>query len=322
VASPDSAPLTTVQLGSTDMQITRIGFGAWSIGGDWRYGWGEQGEDESMAAIERALELGINWIDTAPVYGYGQSERVIGKVLEGVERKPLLFSKASLIEGPGGEPVPCLKRDSVRREIEGTLERLGVSCIDLYQVHSPEAEGELEEGWATFRELLDEGLVRHIGVSNFDVAQMRRVASIASIETLQPRYSLIDREAEGEILPFCEREGIGVIAYSPMGSGMLTGRMSRERIEALPESDWRRSAPEFREPDLAGNLAQADRASEVAADLGVAPGVVAIGWVLRNPAVDGAIVGFRRPDQVDDLIAAAEFALGDADAARLEQIRR
>jgi aryl-alcohol dehydrogenase-like predicted oxidoreductase len=300
------------------MEITRIGLGAWAIGGDWHFGWGDQDDRQSAAAIERALELGINWIDTAAVYGYGHSEEVIGRVLEGVARRPLLFSKASLIEGPDGEPVPCLSRDSVRREIEGTLSRLRVDCLDLYQVHSPEAESELEEGWTTFRELQEEGLVRHIGVSNFDVEQIRRVQSIAPVATLQPPYSLIDRQVEKEILPFCEREDIGVIAYSPMGSGMLTGRMSRERIDSLPETDWRRAEPMFREPALTGNLAQADRVVEVAAELGVPPGVVAIGWVLRNPAVDGAIVGLRNPDQVDDLIAAAGFELDDAAAARLE----
>ena len=307
------------ELGSTGMEITRIGFGAWAIGGEWKVGWGPQDDDESIAAIGRALDLGINWIDTAPVYGYGHSEEIIGRAIAGLDEKPLLFSKASMIEGPDGEPVPCLKRDSIRREIEKTLTLLGVDILDLYQVHSPEkVEEDLEEGWGAFAELRDEGLVRHIGVSNFDVAQMRQVAAIAPVETLQPPYSLIERGAEAELLPFCEQQGIGVLAYSPMGSGLLAGRMSRQRIAALPAGDWRLEYSAFREPELAGNLAQAERVTRVAESLGLPPGVIALGWVLRNPAVDGAIVGLRRPDQVEDLIAAAEFELGDADAAALD----
>jgi aryl-alcohol dehydrogenase-like predicted oxidoreductase len=308
----------TAELGATGMRITRVGIGTWALGGgDWQYGWGAQDEDDSIATIDRALELGINWIDTAPVYGFGRAESVVGKALEGVSERPYVFTKASLVEGPGRREVACLKRDSIRREVEGSLERLGVDAIDLYQVHDPVPEEDIDEGWSTFAELLDEGLVRHIGVSNFSIEQMRQIAAIAPIETIQPPYSLVDREFEADLLPFAEREGIGVIVYSPMGSGRLTGRMTRERIASLPDDDWRKSDPHFQEPELSEGLAVADRVVAVADRLGVAPGVVAIAWTLRNPAVDGTIVGVRSPGQVDDLVAAATLELSDADAAEL-----
>jgi aryl-alcohol dehydrogenase-like predicted oxidoreductase len=310
--------LPTSELGSTGMQITRVGFGAWAIGGgNWEYGWGSQDDDQSIAAIHRALELGVNWIDTAPVYGFGRSETVVGRALAGLAERPYVFTKASLLEGPGRREYACLKRDSIRREVETSLQRLGVEAIDLYQVHDAAPEEDLEEGWSTFKELLDEGLVRHIGVSNFTIEQMRLVSSIAPIETIQPPYSLIDRASETELLPFAEREGIGVIVYSPMGSGMLTGTMTRERVEAMPADDWRPRDPAYQEPRLTDNLATAERVRAVAGELGVSPGAAAVAWTLRNPAVDGAIVGFRRPDQVDDLISAASLELSDADAARL-----
>jgi aryl-alcohol dehydrogenase-like predicted oxidoreductase len=300
------------------MRISRVGFGTWALGGGgWRSSWGSQDDEESIAAIHRALELGVNWIDTAPVYGSGHSETIVGRALAGLTERPLVFTKASLLVGPDRREYACLKRDSIRREVEASLQRLGVDAIDLYQVHDAAPEDDLEEGWSTFKELLDEGLVRHIGVSNFTIEQMRRISSIAPIDTIQPPYSLIDRAAEADLLPFAEREGIGVIVYSPMGSGMLTGRMTRERIEAMPEDDWRTRHPAYREPRLGRNLATAERVRAVASDLGVPPGAVAVAWTLRNPAVDGAIVGFRRPDQVDDLISAASLELADADVARL-----
>jgi aryl-alcohol dehydrogenase-like predicted oxidoreductase len=313
----DTTPLATVELGSTGLQITRIGFGAWALGGgNWQFGWGPQDDEESIATIHHALELGINWIDTAAVYGFGHSEEVVGRALAGASRRPYVFTKCSLLEVPGRKAQSSLKRDSVLREAELSLGRLGVDAIDLYQVHWPRPEDELEEGWSAMAELKEQGLVRHIGVSNFSVAQMQRVAAIAPLETLQPQYSLIARDVEGEILPFCEREGIGVVVYSPMGSGMLTGTMTRERLANLPEDDWRRQA--FSGPELDERLATADRVSAVAERLGVAPGAVAIAWALRNPAVDGAIVGLRRPDQADELMMGATLELGDEDAAELE----
>ena len=314
--------VATTELGSTGMAITRVGFGAWAIGGgDWEFGWGAQDDEESIAAIHRALELGINWIDTAAAYGFGHSEEVVGRALEGVSQRPYVFTKCSLLEGPGRKVLHSLKRDSVRREAEASLSRLGVDAIDLYQIHWPNPEEDIEEGFAALKELKDEGLVRHIGVSNFSVEQMRRIAHIAPVETLQPQFSLVVREVEEQILPFAEREGIGVIAYSPMSSGLLTGAMTRERIDAMPENDWRKGDERFNEPQLSEHLATAERVRSVADRLGVAPGAVAIAWTLRNPAVDGAIVGLRRPDQVDELMAAATLELSDEDAAEIEGAR-
>ena len=298
------------------MDITRVGIGAWAMGGGgWDWAWGGQDDAESVAAIHRALELGVNWIDTAAQYGFGHSERVVGRAIAGVTPRPHVFSKCGQPEGPGRTTVHSLRRDSVRRELEGSLTRLGVDAIDLYQLHFPIPDEEVEEGWAALAEAKAEGLVRHIGVSNFDVAQLRRAQAIAPVETLQPQYSLLARDAERAVLPYAEREDIGVVVYSPMGSGMLTGRMTRERIAALPEDDWRRDDPRFGEPHLPGPWARGARLERVAARHGVAPGAVAIAWTLRHAAVDGAIVGVRHPGQVDPVVAAADLVLDDADLA-------
>jgi aryl-alcohol dehydrogenase-like predicted oxidoreductase len=317
--SMQQTQLTTTGLGATGLEITRIGFGAWAIGGGgWEFGWGPQDDEESIATIQYALEHGINWIDTAAAYGFGHSEEVVGRALRGIAHRPFVFTKCSLVEGPGRTVRHNLKRDSIRREAEASLTRLGVDAIDLYQIHWPDPEPDIEEGFAALAELKDEGLVRHIGVSNFDVEQLRRVGAIAPVETLQPPYSLIAREVEPEVLPFAEGDGIGVIVYSPMGSGLLTGAMTRERIERLPDDDWRKTDVRFREPRLSEHLAVADRVADVAERLGVSPGAVAIAWTLHNPAVDGAIVGMRRPDQVDELLSGAALELSDGDVAAIE----
>jgi len=314
-----SATLPRTQLGRTGLEITRIGFGAWAIGGgDWEFGWGPQEDDASIATIQRALDLGINWIDTAAGYGYGHSERVLARALEGRSERPLLFTKAGILRGPGGGAVRCLERDSILREAHDSLGRLGVDTIDLYQIHWPIPDEDVEQAWSAFAELREQGLVRHIGVSNFSVEQMRRAEQIAPVETLQPPYSLIVRNAEAEILPFCEREGIGVIVYSPMGSGMLTGRMTRERIDALPAEDWRRRSEHFREPALTANLALVERLRAVAERHDCSPGAAAVAWTLRNTAVSGAIVGFRDPGQLDRILAGATVELTDADVAELD----
>jgi aryl-alcohol dehydrogenase-like predicted oxidoreductase len=311
--------LKATQLGQTGMEITRIGLGAWAIGGGgWEFGWGPQDDEESIAAIHHALEQGINWIDTAAAYGFGRSERTVGRALEGVAARPFVFTKCSLLEGPGRTVAHSLKRDSVLREAEASLERLGVDAIDLYQIHWPIPDEDIEEGWAALAELKQQGLVRHIGVSNFDVDQLRRVQQIAPIETLQPQYSLIEREVEMELLPFAEREGIGAIVYSPMGSGLLTGRMTRERIEGLADDDWRKRDGRFNEPQLSQNLALVARLEAVADRHDTTPGAVAVAWALRHPAVDGAIVGFRRPDQVDPILPAANLELTNQDITEIE----
>ena len=314
--------LKTAPLGATGLEITRIGFGAWAIGGGgWEFGWGPQEDDQSVAAIHHALEQGINWIDTAAAYGFGHSEQIVGRALEGLAQRPYVFTKGSLLEGPGRRVVHSLRRDSLIREAEASLQRLGVDAIDLYQIHWPDPAADIEEGWAAVAELKERGLVRHIGVSNFDVEQLRRIQQIAPVETLQPPYSLVDRAVEDDILPFAEREGIGVIAYSPMGSGLLSGAMTRERIAALPDDDWRKRDERFTEPALSRHLATVARLENVAGRHGTTAGAVAIAWTLANPAVDGAIVGFRSPEQVDPLIEAANLELDEGDVATIEGAR-
>ena len=313
--------LHTTQLGRTDLEITRVGFGAWAGGGGgWEFGWGPQADDQSIAAIHRALELGVNWIDTAAAYGFGHSEQVVGRALEGLadDERPYVFTKCSLLEGAGRRVVHSLKRDSILREAEASLERLRIDAIDLYQIHWPVPEEDIEEGWAALAELKDQGLVRHIGVSNFDGEQLRRIQQIAPVETLQPQYSLIERDAEHGILPFAERDGVGVIVYSPMGSGILTGAMTRERVERMPDDDWRKHDERFNEPQLSRNLELVERLTAVANRYDTTPGAAAIAWTLRNPAVDGAIVGFRRPDQVGPLVTAANLDLSIYDIATIE----
>ena len=310
--------LETTRLGATDLEITRVGLGAWAIGGGgWEFGWGPQEDDQSVAAIHHALEQGINWIDTAAAYGFGHSEQIVGRALEGLADRPYVFTKGSLLEGPGRRVVHSLRRDSLMREAEASLQRLGVDAIDLYQIHWPDPAADIEEGWAAVAELKERGLVRHICVSNFDVEQLRRIQQIAPVETLQPPYSLVDRAVEDEILPFAEREGIGVIAYSPMGSGLLSGAMTRERIAALPDDDWRKRDERFTEPALSRHLATVARLENVAGRHGTTAGAVAIAWTLANPAVDGAIVGFRRPEQVDPLVAAAGLELAPDDLTQV-----
>jgi aryl-alcohol dehydrogenase-like predicted oxidoreductase len=304
----------TTELGNTGMEITRVGFGAWAIGGGgWDGGWGEQDDEASIETIHRALEFGVNWIDTAAVYGFGRSEEVVGRALAGLANRPYVFTKASRVAEAPGRIVSSLKRDSILREAEGSLARLGVDAIDLYQIHWPNPDEDIEEGWSALAELKEQGLVRHIGVSNFDVEQLRRIQQIAPVETLQPPYSLITREVEDLVLPFAEREAIGVIVYSPMGSGLLTGAMTRDRIANLPDDDWRKRNARFQEPELSRHLALVERITMVAERLETTPGAVAVAWTLTNPAVDAAIVGFRRPDQVDAIIGAGNLKLSQDD---------
>jgi aryl-alcohol dehydrogenase-like predicted oxidoreductase len=315
----ETTQLKTAPLGGTSLEVTRVGFGAWAVGGggyDW--GWGSQDDEDSVAAIHHALDLGVNWIDTAAQYGFGHSEAVVGRALAGLDQRPYVFTKGGQPEGPGRTTVQSLRRDSLRRELDGSLERLGLDAVDLYQIHWPIPDEEIEEGWSALVELRDEGLTRHIGVSNFGVEQLRRIQRIAPVETLQPPYSLIARAAEDEILPLAEREGMGVIVYSPMGSGMLTGAMTRERIAALPDDDWRRRDPRFQEPRLSAHLALVERLRAVADRHDSSVGAVAVACTLTNLAVDGAIVGFRRPDQVDPIIGAANLDLTDDDLAAIE----
>jgi aryl-alcohol dehydrogenase-like predicted oxidoreductase len=306
-------------LGGTGMEISVVGFGAWAIGGGgWEWGWGPQDDADSSSAIERAIELGVNWIDTAPIYGFGRSEEVVGRVVREMSEKPYIFSKCGL-EGRNGVGVNEIKAATIERQCEESLKRLGVEAIDLYQMHWPIPDEDIEEGWAACVALLSAGKVRHIGVSNFDVAQLKRANALATVETLQPPYSLITRQIENEILPYCVAERVGVISYSPMASGLLTGTFSSERVEALPEDDFRSHVAHFQEPELSHNLAVAERLRQVGERRGASPGAVAVAWVLRDPVVSGAIVGFRRADQVDGILpAAGELELSAEEVAFLE----
>lgn len=310
--------MKTRRLGNSDLFITPVGFGAWAIGGDgWEFGWGEQDDKVSVNAIHRALELGVNWIDTAAVYGMGHSEQVVAYALRTWSGpRPYVFTKCGLRWDEQGYVHRSLFANSIRSECEDSLRRLNVDVIDLYQIHWPTED--LEEGLAAMIQLQKEGKIRWIGVSNFDVDEMRRASKIASITSLQPPYSLVRREAEQEVLPYCRSNGLGVIAYAPMASGLLTGAMTRERAATLPNSDWRSRDVEFREPALSKNLALAERLREVGERHGRPPGQVAIAWTLQNPAVTGAIVGARSAKQVEGTVGAADLHLTDEEIAEIE----
>ena len=307
--------------GKTGMEITPVGFGSWAIGGSgWRAAWGPQDDDEAVGAIRRAVELGMNWIDTAAVYGLGHSEELVARALENVPEpeRPYVFTKCSQVWDEEGKVHNVLRKDSVKRECEDSLRRLRMDTIDLYQIHWPRPDEGIEEGWEAMVELREEGKVRHLGVSNFDVSQMERLREIAPVETLQPPYNMLNRGIEDEILPYCAEQDIGVIVYSPMRSGLLTGKMTRERVENLPSDDWRRNSSDFREPRLSRNLELVDLLEEIGAEHGRSPAEVSIAWTLRHPAVTAAIVGGRRPDQVDGIIAAAELRLSEDELERIE----
>jgi aryl-alcohol dehydrogenase-like predicted oxidoreductase len=303
-------------LGNSDLHLSPIGFGAWAIGGgDWAHAWGPQDDNDSIAAIHKAIDLGINWIDTAAVYGLGHSEEIVGKALKTVSSKPYLFTKCAMLWNHKREIYQSLKE--IRREVEDSLRRLQVETIDLYQIHWPKPDEELEEGWAVMADLQREGKVRWIGVSNFSVSQMERAAKIAPITSNQPPYSMLNRAVEAELLPFCKAHNIGVINYAPMHSGLLTGAMSKERVAAFPENDFRRNAKNYQEPLLSRNLAVADLLKAIGARHKVSAGVIAIAWTLHNPAITAAIVGGRSASQVEGVIPAAIFRLTDPEYAEI-----
>jgi len=318
--------MKTHVFGKTGLDITTVGFGAWAIGGPgYAFGWGPQDDNESVAAIERAVDLGINWVDTAPVYGLGHSEDVVGRAFRNLgSRRPLVFTKCSLVWAEGRRDVTHnLEAASIRRETESSLRRLGVDTIDLMQIHWPRffdapTAGSIEEAWGELAALRQAGKIRHIGVSNFKAEDMERASKIAPVETLQPPYSLLRRAIEAETLPRCRAHNIGVIVYSPMQAGLLSGKMTAARIASLPEDDWRRRTPEFQEPRLSKNLTFVEVLRQVGARHGASPGEVAVAWVLRNPAVTAAIVGFRRPQQVEEMVGADDLQLTDADIREIE----
>lgn len=306
-------------LGRTGMQITPIGLGTWAIGGgEWAYAWGLQDDHDSVAAIQRAVELGINWIDTAAVYGLGHSEEIVGRAIADMTEKPFIFTKCSLVWDDQRKVGNSLKAGSIRQECLQSIKRLGVEAIDLYQIHWPNPDEEIEEGWTEMARLKEEGLVKHIGVSNFTVAQMRRAEAIAPVETLQPPYSMLRRAIEVELLPWCIEHGVGVIVYSPMLSGMLTGAMTKERAESLPAGDWRRNNKEFQEPRLSRNLELVELLRRIGSRYRRSPGEVAVAWTLRHPGVSGAIVGGRSAAQVDGIVGAGALKLDEGEIAEID----
>ncbi len=320
-----ASALLTRTLGNSDLHITAIGFGAWAIGGgDWQFGWGAQEDSDSIGAIHRALELGVNWIDTAAVYGLGHSEEVVARALkEWSGPQPLVFTKCSMRWGNEGSDdrkiYRSLKKNDLREELEGSLRRLGRETIDLYQIHWPEPQGEIEEGWAALQEFKREGKIRYAGISNFSVKQMERIRPLGEITSLQPPYSLVRPETERELLPYCEQHNIGVIAYSPMASGLLTGKMTKERVAAMPEDDFRKKSPRFMGAALERNLKLAALLGEIGKPHGRSAGEAAIAWTLRQPAVTAAIVGARNAKQVEGVIGAATFRLDEGELKRLEE---
>ena len=314
-----SASPTLRTLGNSDLQLTPIGFGAWAIGGgNWEYTWGPQDDNESIAAIHRTLDLGVNWIDTAAIYGLGHSETVVGRALKSYSgAMPLVFTKCSMRWHEDRTIYRSLKAGSLAEELEGSLTRLGVETIDLYQIHWPNPDEDLEEGWETLAKFREQGKIRWIGVSNFSIEQMKRVQQIAPITSLQPPYSILRRAIEAEILPFAQANGIGVINYSPMLSGMLTGAMTAERVAALPAEDWRRKTVEFNEPRLSRNLRLVEVLRQIGSGHGVSPGVVAVAWTLHNPAITAAIVGGRSGKQVEGVVPALTFRLSEDEHTKI-----
>lgn len=290
-------------LGDSDLYITRIGVGTWAMGGGaWQWSWGPQNDDDSISAIHEALDHGVNWIDTAAVYGLGHSEEVVARALRSRSPRPYIFTKCERVWDSEGRISGSLKAASIRREAEASLRRLKLDVIDLYQIHWPEPASDIEEGWTEMARLKEEGKVRYIGVSNFNVEQMRRAQEIAPITSLQPRYSLITRDIEYSVLPFAQENRIGVIVYSPMYSGLLSGAMTRHRVAKFTVDDWRRYDPNFREPRLSQNLAVAELLREIGAPHGRSAGEAGIAWTLAHAAVTGAIVGVRSAEQVRGVI--------------------
>ncbi len=299
--------------------ITPLGIGAWAMGGaGWAFSWGPQDDNDSIAATRAGLEAGLNWIDTAAVYGLGHSEEVVAKAVEGISPKPYVFTKCARAWDDNGQIVKRLKKDSIARECEASLKRLNTDCIDLYQIHWPEPDEDLEEGWEALVRLKEAGKVRQIGVSNCSASQLARISKTMTPASLQPLYSIVAPEIEESVLPYCGEHNIGVIVYSPMRNGLLSGSMTRERVANLPEEDVRRRMPAFQEPKLTENLAMVEKLREIGKRHGKTPGEVAIAWTLRRPEVTGAIVGLRNAGQLAGVIGAAEWRLSESELAEIK----
>jgi aryl-alcohol dehydrogenase-like predicted oxidoreductase len=308
------------KLGYTDLELTTVGLGTWAMGGPWLYGWGPQDDDEAISAVLTALEKGINWIDTAPVYGLGHSEELVGKALKQTSQKPLIATKCGLLWSEQNHRIPCLEAGSIREECHTSLKKLGVDVIDLYQMHWPQPDEDIEKGWEEMAKLAEEGKVRYIGVSNYSVEQIKRIQKIAPVASLQPPYSMLHREAEDELLSYCAENNIGVVAYSPMQRGLLTGKFSPERLEALASDDHRRKNPDFQDPQFTATLQFVDELRPIAERNGRTLAQLAISWVLRRPEVTAAIVGARRPEQIVETAPASDWDLSRDDIDEIEQL--
>ncbi len=312
--------MRTRKLGFTDLELTTVGLGTWAMGGPWQFGWGPQDDDEAIAAISASLEAGINWIDTAPIYGLGHSEELVGKALKQTNQKPIIATKCSLLWNDKREKVSCLKAQSIRRECHDSLERLGIETIDLYQIHWPEPEEDIEQAWEEMAGLAEEGKIRYLGVSNFNVEQIKRLQKIHPVASLQPPYSMLHREVEDELLAYCAENDIGVVAYSPMQRGLLTGKFSQERLANLPLDDHRRRNPDFHEPQFTATLEFVEQLKPIAERNGRTLAQLSISWVLRRSEVTAAIVGARKPEQILETAPASDWDLNEEDIEQVEQL--
>ena len=312
--------MQTRKLGYTDLHLTTVGLGTWAIGGPWLFGWGAQDDADSIATIQAALDLGINWIDTAAIYGLGHSEEVVGKAIKGRRDQVIIATKCSRVWDESGNVSGSLKAASIRREAEDSLRRLNVDVIDLYQIHWPNPDEDIEEGWGTIADLVQEGKIRYGGVSNFNVTQLKRAQAIHPVASDQPPYSMVRREVEAELLPHCAANNIGVVVYSPMQAGLLTGKFSRAHLDSLPADDWRKGNPQFQEPAFSATLTLVEKLRPIAERNNKTLGQLAIAWVLRRPEVTSAIVGARRPEQIKETIQAGDWNLSPEDVAEIEQL--
>jgi len=312
--------MQTRQLGNTDSKLTTVGLGTWAIGGPWQYGWGPQDDNEAIGAILAALEQGINWIDTAPIYGCGHSEELLGRALKQTSFEPFIATKCGLLWNKKREKINCLKRNSIREECHSSLKRLGVEVIDLYQIHWPGPDEDIEQAWEEMAKLTEKGKVRYIGVSNFSVDQIKRIQKIAPVASVQPPYSMVNREVEKELLGFCADNNIGVVAYSPMQRGLLTGKFSYERFAALSPDDHRRKSPDFQEPQFSATLKLVEQLRPIAQHNRKTIAQLAIAWVLRRPEVTAAIVGARRPQQIIETAPASDWNLAQEDIEEIENL--
>ena len=310
--------MQTRKLGNTNLELTTVGLGTWAIGGPWQFGWGPQDDNEAVAAILKALDMGINWIDTAPAYGLGHSEELVGRALKQTSEGPLIATKCGILGNEKREKVTCLKKDSIRRECHDSLKRLGVETIDLYQMHWPDPDEDVEEAWEEMVKLKDEGKVRYIGVSNFTVEHLERVRKIHEVASLQPPYSMLHRQCEDELLGYCGKNNIGVVAYSPMQRGLLTGKFTPERLAELALDDHRRKHHDFHEPKFGATMELVEKLKELAKRNGRTCAQLAISWVLRRPEVTAAIVGARRPAQIEETAPAGDWNLSTDDIEQIE----